>query len=53
MNANPSNWAMSHFSTRAKCDILVNNMNESRNNYIIDARDMQIISMLEWIRKKN
>ncbi|XP_012846546.1 PREDICTED: uncharacterized protein LOC105966532 [Erythranthe guttata] len=51
MKANPQNWARSHFSTRAKCDILVNNMNESWNNYILDARDMHIISMLEWIRK--
>ncbi|XP_012831102.1 PREDICTED: uncharacterized protein LOC105952133 [Erythranthe guttata] len=51
MNAIPQNWARSHFSPRAKCDILVNNMNESWNNYIIDARDMHVISMLEWIRK--
>ncbi|XP_012845398.1 PREDICTED: uncharacterized protein LOC105965402 [Erythranthe guttata] len=51
MKANPENWARSHFSPSAKCDILVNNMNESWNNYIIDARDMHIISMLEWIRK--
>ncbi|XP_012828500.1 PREDICTED: uncharacterized protein LOC105949728 [Erythranthe guttata] len=51
MKANLENWAMSHFSPSAKCDILVNNMNESWNNYIIDARDMHIISMLEWIRK--
>ncbi|XP_012830045.1 PREDICTED: uncharacterized protein LOC105951201 [Erythranthe guttata] len=51
MNANPQNWAMSHFSPRAKCDILVNNMNESWSNYIIDASDIHIISMLEWIRK--
>ena len=45
-------WARSHFSTRAKCDILVNNMSESFNSYIMEARDKPIITMLEYIRRK-
>ena len=49
---NPACWARSHFSTRAKCDILVNNTSESFNSYIMEARDKPIITMLEYIRTK-
>ncbi|XP_058202608.1 uncharacterized protein LOC131317045 [Rhododendron vialii] len=45
-------WCRSHFSPRSKCDYLVNNLSESFNNYILEARDKPIISMLEWIRRK-
>ncbi|XP_058211586.1 uncharacterized protein LOC131323758 [Rhododendron vialii] len=45
-------WCRSHFSSRSKYDYLVNNLSESFNNYILEARDKQIISMLEWIRRK-
>ncbi|KAI8567693.1 hypothetical protein RHMOL_Rhmol02G0141500 [Rhododendron molle] len=45
-------WARSHFSTNSKCDVLVNNFTESFNSYILQARDLPIISMFEWIRKK-
>lgn len=45
-------WSRSHFSTRSKCDYLVNNLSESFNNYILEARDKPIISMLKWIRRK-
>ncbi|KAI8568205.1 hypothetical protein RHMOL_Rhmol02G0179700 [Rhododendron molle] len=45
-------WCRSHFSPRSKCDYLVNNLNGSFNNYILEARDKPIISMLEWIRRK-
>ena len=48
----PALWARSHFSTQSKCDILVNNLNESFNGYILEARDKPIITMVEWIRKK-
>ncbi|KAL0345441.1 UNVERIFIED_CONTAM: hypothetical protein Sradi_4375400, partial [Sesamum radiatum] len=40
---NPQHWARSHFPIHSKCDILVNNLCESFNNYIIEARDKPII----------
>ncbi|KAG5546978.1 hypothetical protein RHGRI_012869 [Rhododendron griersonianum] len=48
----PSLWARSHFSTRSKCDVVVNNISESFNSYILEARQLPIISMFEWIRKR-
>ncbi|KAI8560202.1 hypothetical protein RHMOL_Rhmol04G0237600 [Rhododendron molle] len=48
----PSLWARSHFNTRSKCDVVVNNISESFNSYILEARELPIISMFEWIRKK-
>ncbi|XP_058217288.1 uncharacterized protein LOC131328355 [Rhododendron vialii] len=45
-------WTRSHFSTNNKCDILVNNLSESFNSYVLEARDKPIVSMLEWIRRK-
>ncbi|KAL2243683.1 UNVERIFIED_CONTAM: hypothetical protein Sindi_0486300 [Sesamum indicum] len=49
---NPQHWARSHFPVHSKCDILVNNLCESFNNYILEARDKPIISMFEWITTK-
>ncbi|GMP51073.1 hypothetical protein CsSME_00017445 [Camellia sinensis var. sinensis] len=48
----PALCTMSHFSRRSKCDILVNNLSESFNSYILEARELPIISMFEWIRRK-
>ncbi|KAL0428872.1 UNVERIFIED_CONTAM: hypothetical protein Sradi_0513200 [Sesamum radiatum] len=48
----PEHWARSHFPVHSKCDILVNNLCESFNNYILEARDKPIISMIEWIRTR-
>ncbi|KAI8568527.1 hypothetical protein RHMOL_Rhmol02G0207700 [Rhododendron molle] len=45
-------WARSYFKTNTKCDILVNNLSESFNSYVLEARDKPIVSMLEWIRRK-
>jgi len=49
---NPKLWSRSHFQSSIKCDILVNNLCESWNAYILEARQMPILNMLEWIRKK-
>lgn len=46
----PINWSRSHFSTYPKCDILLNNLCESFNSSILEARDKPIITMLEAIR---
>ncbi|KAK4394555.1 hypothetical protein Sango_1609800 [Sesamum angolense] len=48
----PEHWARSFFPVHSKYDILVNNLCESFNNYILEARDKPIISMFEWIRTK-
>lgn len=45
-------WSKSHFKTNSRCDILVNNLSESFNCYILEARDKPIVSMLEWIMRK-
>lgn len=39
------------FDQRLKCDLLVNNICESWNKYILEAREQGIISMLETIRR--
>ncbi|XP_031112077.1 uncharacterized protein LOC116016053 [Ipomoea triloba] len=42
---------LSHFSSTAKCDMLVNNICESFNAMILDARDSTLIHFLEIVRK--
>ncbi|XP_021807307.1 uncharacterized protein LOC110751181 [Prunus avium] len=47
----PANhWSRSHFSTHSKCDMLLNNLCESFNSAIIEARDKPILTLLERIR---
>lgn len=49
----PSNlWSKAFFSFTSKCDVLVNNLSESFNASILPAREMPIISMIEYIRKQ-
>lgn len=43
-------WTRSHFGTEPKCDILINNICESFNAKILNARNLPIIGMLEWLR---
>jgi hypothetical protein len=46
----PHTWVRAFFSEYPKCDILLNNSCEVFNKYILDAREMPILSMLEKIR---
>ena len=46
----PKKWTRSHFRILSKCDILLNNLCESFNSIILDAREQPIIGMLETIR---
>ncbi|XP_031115757.1 uncharacterized protein LOC116019623 [Ipomoea triloba] len=48
----PTEWYRSHFSTNTRCDMLVNNICESWNSKLLDARDKPIIDCLEVIRKQ-
>lgn len=46
----PKTWVRAFFSTFPKCDILLNNNCEVFNNYILEARDLPILSMFERIK---
>jgi hypothetical protein len=48
----PSGWSRARFSESPKCDLLVNNISECFNSYILKARDKPILTMLEMIRKQ-
>ena len=48
----PSMWSRAWFNEFPKCDLLVNNISECFNSYILKARDKPILTMLEMIRKK-
>ncbi|KAG8379641.1 hypothetical protein BUALT_Bualt07G0110100 [Buddleja alternifolia] len=50
-NKPPSQWIRSHFQTFPKCDMLLNNLCESFNSSILEAREKPILTMLEWIRE--
>ncbi|KAH0705546.1 hypothetical protein KY290_010235 [Solanum tuberosum] len=45
-------WTRALFRTNTECDMLLNNLCESFNRYILDARDKAIITMLEMIKNK-
>jgi hypothetical protein len=49
---NSSRWSRSWFGGYPKCDLLVNNISECFNSYILKARDKLILTMLEMIRKQ-
>ncbi|GJT10852.1 mutator type transposase [Tanacetum coccineum] len=44
-------WSIAHFSGRAKCDLLINNICEVFNRQLVDGRDQPIITCLEYIRE--
>jgi len=48
----PSTWSRAWFSEYPKCDLLINNICECFNSYILKARYKLILIMLEMIRKK-
>ncbi|XP_016172476.1 uncharacterized protein LOC107614863 [Arachis ipaensis] len=48
----PRYWSRSRFTYNSKVDTLVNNMSESFNSVIVDAREKPIVTMLEEIRVK-
>ena len=52
MQRDPSKWARAFFSDATKSDAIQNNICESFNSYIKAARDMPILSMVEWIRRR-
>ncbi|KAG8376039.1 hypothetical protein BUALT_Bualt09G0022200 [Buddleja alternifolia] len=51
-NIPSTHWARCFFPIRSKSDVIVNNISESFNNYILEARELPIIEMFEAIRRK-
>jgi hypothetical protein len=45
----PNTWVRAFFSEYPKCDILINNTCEVFNRYILDARELPILCMLQRI----
>ena len=45
----PRQWSRAYFNTDSSCDMLVNNLCESFNAAILNARDKSIIVLLETI----
>jgi hypothetical protein len=46
----PNTWVRAFFSEYPKCDILLNNTCEVFNRYIVEARELPILSMLQRIK---
>lgn len=49
---NPASWSRHAFGTHSKSDMLVNNLAESFNAWIKDARDKPLLTMMEMIRRQ-
>ena len=47
----PNTWVRDFFSEFPKCDVLLNNSCEMFNKYILEARELPILSMFERIKK--
>ncbi|WCJ39720.1 hypothetical protein M5689_020686 [Euphorbia peplus] len=45
-------WTRAYFKTHAQCDMLLNNLCECFNKYILDARGLPIISLNEAMKVK-
>ncbi|XP_062020920.1 uncharacterized protein LOC133737368 [Rosa rugosa] len=48
----PLHWCRAHFKTHIKCDILLNNLCESFNTFILGARGKLVVSSFEEMRVK-
>ncbi|XP_066161061.1 uncharacterized protein [Oryza sativa Japonica Group] len=48
----PKTWVKAYFSEFPKCDILLNNNCEVFNKYILEARELPILSMFEKIKSQ-
>jgi hypothetical protein len=48
----PNTWVRTFFSTYSKCDILLNNNCEVFNKYILEAREMPMLSMLQQVKNQ-
>lgn len=51
IDSDPSTWSRHAFGHHTKSDMLLNNICESFNAYILPAREKPVLSMFEWIRR--
>ncbi|XP_016676269.1 uncharacterized protein [Gossypium hirsutum] len=49
---NPTHWSRSHFSVKSHSDMLVDNLSESFNKVILEARGKPILTMMETVKTK-
>ncbi|PPE01884.1 hypothetical protein GOBAR_DD01089 [Gossypium barbadense] len=49
---NPTHWSRSHFSIKNHSDLLVNNLFESFNKIVLEAKGKFILNMIKTIRTK-
>ncbi|XP_071918869.1 uncharacterized protein [Coffea arabica] len=47
----PHHWCKAFFPLHMKSDMLVNNLSETFNFHILNARELPVIGMIEWIRQ--
>ena len=52
LKTSPEHWSRAYFRIGSNCDSVDNNICESFNKWIVEARFFPIISMLETIRRK-
>jgi len=52
LNTHPQHWSRAWFRLSSNCDSVDNNISESFNKWIIEARFFPIITMLETIRRE-
>jgi hypothetical protein len=52
LKTHPQHWSRAWFSLGSNCDSVDNNLCESSNKWIVEARFLPIITMLEIIRRK-
>jgi hypothetical protein len=50
LKISPRHWSKSRFSFQPKCDAVTNNMSETFNSVIVEAREKPIVTMLNEIR---
>jgi len=52
VNTHPQHWSRAWFRLGSNCDSVDNNLCESFNKWIVEAKYFPIITMLEAIRRK-
>lgn len=51
LDMDPNTWCRYQFKPASKTDLVVNNLAESFNNKILGGRDMDVVSLMEYISK--
>ncbi|GAA0155394.1 hypothetical protein LIER_13134 [Lithospermum erythrorhizon] len=46
----PKQWSRAYFTTAARCDVLLNNICEVFNAFILDARDKSVLTLMSIVK---